>query len=61
MIKDITIRPSTKKGKKRFFFIKLYDHNTFARYIAVGSDDGSVRVLRYNEATTVKIGNNLMK
>ena len=39
----------------------IYLFITFARYVAVGSDDSSVRVLRYNEATTVKIGNNLMK
>ena len=49
------------KKEKNPFFIKLFNHNTFARYVAVGSDDSSVRVLRYNEATTVKIGNNLMK
>ena len=39
----------------------VYLFNTFARYVAVGSDDSSVRVLRYNEATAVKIGSNFMK
>ena len=39
-------------------FVDLF--NTFARYVAVGSDDSSVRVLRYNEATAVKIGNNFI-
>ena len=26
------------------------------RYIAVGTEEGSVRVIRYNEARTVRVG-----
>lgn len=30
------------------------------RYIAIGTDDGSVRVLRYSEARTVRVGKCLL-